>query len=653
MQRLVRQQFFSGDSGMGIVGSSQGWIRRLLSGSAILACALLPAAAAGEHLDRLLEEEREMLSLYFGEEQLVEVATRHPKPLSQVAENVTVITAAEIEAMHAHSVAEVLERVPGVFVQFLGRDFASPSAIFIHGSEYEHVLVLVDGIRWNYVGQDFPETNLIPVEIIDRIEVIKGAASSAWGSALGGVVNIITKQTGRTTRPAGSAALAVGEHGVRHYHGQAAGRVDDFGYYLFAGRRQSDGIRDSRFFRDNNLFGKFSYSLSGGSRLEAQIGYSEPEFKYLHLEDFDYASKQDNRVRFYSGSLDSSLTPDLYFYLQVYGHGSRQVDTGWEISTGTAWDSLSYKGEQRGVNSRFAWEKGPHTLVLGVEYLHRETVVRDLMSGAVSPSLSEEILSLYVNDTIRLGKVTVTPGIRYDRLAIGDDQVSPSLGATYRLSQETTLRATVSRGYRKPNLYLKEQAQTDPPYITPNPDLESETIRTYQAGIEVTAIPRLWLQTMLFRHEADRVWFPDDATGAWLNGGETTRTGIQAAFRTAPFHDFSLAGNYALVRTRSDWRETDNLYKVNLILEYLNQVRGLQAQLFGNYVRWDDAHEAQGEFYTMIWDLSLRQRLRRLSRDREAELFFKVHNLFNGTHSWHVVFPNSPRWAEAGLRLRF
>ncbi|HLD29275.1 MAG TPA: TonB-dependent receptor plug domain-containing protein, partial [bacterium] len=152
------------------------------------------------------EEEMEVLRLFYSEKALVVSSTRHPKPISQVAENITIVTAREIEEMNAHTVAEVLNRIPGVFINFgqgVG-SFGSASLIYIQGSEDRHVFVLVDGVAWNFLSSGAAETNAIPVGIIERIEMIKGPASSAWGSSLGGVINIITKPAGTAARPAGS-----------------------------------------------------------------------------------------------------------------------------------------------------------------------------------------------------------------------------------------------------------------------------------------------------------------------------------------------------------------------------------------------------------------------------------------------------------------
>ena len=181
------------------------------------------------------------MALYFDQSQLVEVATRAPKPISQVAENVTIVTAEEIERMHAHTVNEVLNRVGGLFVGWYGQDFGGSSPfIYTLGTRDYHTLVLLDGVRINNASGGDPYFNFIPISIVKRIEIIKGPASATWGSALGGVINIITKDPGDSTVPKGSVTATYGEAASRELSGEAAGAVGVVSYYLNAGTMKSD-----------------------------------------------------------------------------------------------------------------------------------------------------------------------------------------------------------------------------------------------------------------------------------------------------------------------------------------------------------------------------------------------------------------------------
>ena len=175
-----------------------------------------------------MEEEMMVLEMFYKDKDLVVSSTRHAKPISQVAENITVITARDIERMNAHTVAEVLNRVPGVFVNFT-QDFGAPSILQSQGSEDRHVLVLVDGVSWNFLADGAAQTASIPVGIIERIEIIKGPGSSVWGSSLGGVINIITKSAGTTESPSGTLSASWGEKNTQDYRGQVSGKAGPVG----------------------------------------------------------------------------------------------------------------------------------------------------------------------------------------------------------------------------------------------------------------------------------------------------------------------------------------------------------------------------------------------------------------------------------------
>ena len=127
------------------------------------------------------------------EEYRVITSSRIEEPLSRVTSTVTVITGEEIKRQQARTVVEVLRNIPGMIVQTQGT-LGEEANIRIRGAEFDQVLVLIDGIKVNspLTGEfDFGD---LPIDNIERIEVVRGAHSAFYGSeAIGGVVNIITK----------------------------------------------------------------------------------------------------------------------------------------------------------------------------------------------------------------------------------------------------------------------------------------------------------------------------------------------------------------------------------------------------------------------------------------------------------------------------
>lgn len=172
---------------------------------------------------------------------LVVTASRTPESRTKVTQSVTSFTRAEMEALGASSLVDVVRFVPGVNVESIGREGAVTS-MFTRGGESDYNLVLIDGVRVNQSGGVFDFSRINAAEI-ERVEVVRGAQSSLWGSdAMGSVVQIFTRRAGAADRPQVVAATEGGSFGVfrgdARLMGGASGRVD---YSAGVSRRQSAG----------------------------------------------------------------------------------------------------------------------------------------------------------------------------------------------------------------------------------------------------------------------------------------------------------------------------------------------------------------------------------------------------------------------------
>ena len=129
-------------------------------------------------------------------DEIVVTASRTESPLREAPANVTIVTAAQIRDSGAQTVADALEREPGVFPQnYLGNPKTANIDIRGYGEAApQNVLVLVNGRRVNSPDLSGADLSLIPVDAIERIEVYRGPASALFGdNAAAGVVNIILK----------------------------------------------------------------------------------------------------------------------------------------------------------------------------------------------------------------------------------------------------------------------------------------------------------------------------------------------------------------------------------------------------------------------------------------------------------------------------
>ncbi len=627
---------------------------------------LLPAAAQeavrieNSTVEKAENNANNELLLFWEEKDLyVESATRVEKALSQTAENISVVTAKDIEQMNAHTVAEVLKRVPGLFVDTLVQDFGSISSISIQGSEPRHVLVLLDGVTWNLLGEGTAETSTIPVRIIDRIEIVKGPASSAWGSALGGVVNIITKGSGDTAVPKGTLSVSYGEKDSQDYGAELSGKGGPVGYYLQAGRQKSDGLRKDRAFDNDSLYGKVSIAPSRDLNLQFTVGYSDPEEKTGDLAvtpQLSFRGKTRLSTLHATGSLDYRLAPEWSVKGSAFALRQRFDNPNHFIVPSELFKELVMEERTVGGSLRLAYSGASQSAVVGMDASRgtsdQTTIYGPFFQGRGAPaseSFSPSITkwALFANDTLSYGRLAVTPGIRLDHNNVSGYFVSPSLGLAYELGERTVARASVARGFTSPPLGWTSIGGI---FATPNPSLGAERVLSYQAGLESGVTDYLNLKGTLFRHDMTDEIATDVSPPA--NIGSVTRQGFELEAETAPFHNLTLRAAHAYVNIdRHSDPEARVQYSYQAGIKYDDR-QSLMAQLSGTYIWWNLPASRLAKYNTFIWDANLSKRFP-VAGTTSTELFLTVHNLFSSANYTMEVYPNPGRWFEGGVRVRF
>ena len=152
-------------------------------------------------------------------ETVIVTATRTAITANEALSSVTVITREDIDRLQPVSIADLLTGLPGVSIGQTG-GIGQQTSLYLRGTNASHVLVLIDGIRIGSVSIGLPALEQIPVQAIDRIEIVRGPRASLYGSdALGGVIQIFTKHGQPNGGIAPSVSVAGGSHGF--VNGQA------------------------------------------------------------------------------------------------------------------------------------------------------------------------------------------------------------------------------------------------------------------------------------------------------------------------------------------------------------------------------------------------------------------------------------------------
>jgi vitamin B12 transporter len=151
--------------------------------------------------------------------QVIVTASRVAQLLDTAIASVTVVTRADIDRLQPHSVAELLTGVAGISVSVNG-DLGKATSVYVRGTNEDHVLVLIDGIKIGAATTGTAAWEQLPVAQIDHIEIVRGPASSLYGSeALGGVMQIFTRHGAADAPGRVSLAVSGGSHGT--YEGEA------------------------------------------------------------------------------------------------------------------------------------------------------------------------------------------------------------------------------------------------------------------------------------------------------------------------------------------------------------------------------------------------------------------------------------------------
>lgn len=181
----------------------------------------------------------------FALDEYVVTATRTLKEIQEVPASVSVITAQDIEKKNATSLRQALKGLPGVFIDPTSISKMN-NGIEMRGFSENNILILVDGAQINTAYKGVADLNSIPVENIERIEVLRGAASSIYGGyAVGGVINITTKEA-KNIGTHGEAVVTYGSNDTWKKSLQVNSKVNDkWSFGLGYEKSESDGYVDS------------------------------------------------------------------------------------------------------------------------------------------------------------------------------------------------------------------------------------------------------------------------------------------------------------------------------------------------------------------------------------------------------------------------
>jgi len=522
--------------------------------------------AAGE--TQLALADLEYLSLFYEEDELISIVTKHPQSLRDAPAIASVITAKEIRQMGARTIQDVLHRLPGFDISMTATGSYIIEVRGIIASQ--KMRVMIDGHNAQEevnqaIGWVFDTINL---ENVKRIEVIRGPASALYGAnAYAGIINIVTNDGDDVDGVIGG--IGIGSFNTKRTNIQLGGRSGDLQYAFFVSGYKTDG--DSLYLKRDALSnsGKTDF-WEEQVDFAAKFNYQGWQLNSRYLEKkrgpyigIQHALNDESEIKhgqyFVDLSYQGEISEQLKLSTKLFLDRSTNFDQYWQLLPPRAAapdGSIAravVESEAYGAELQFDYQLFENNLLtFGAAIEHHElfnarfyvnflpdkdltpidyqevTGDRDWID---QPKANRDIWALYMQDIWAISEqVTFTFGVRYDQYSDFGSSTSPKVAGVWKLDDHWDLKAQYAKGFKAPvfaELYIQ-----DNPAQTGNPNLKPETADTYELSLGYMTAGQVNTRVTYFNiNEKDKIQTDLTGTGMAENIGGTEIEGIELEWK--------------------------------------------------------------------------------------------------------------------------
>jgi len=576
--------------------------------------------------------------------EVVVTATRDWEEERKVPYNVTVVTEEDIKRSNAQNVADVLRTVPGVFVSDWTGNRKSVT-VDIRGfgaAGPSNTLVLVDARRVTQLDLSGTDWSQIPLDQVERIEVIRGGGSVLYGdNAVGGVVNIVTKKG--KGKPSVQAEALGGSYGLNIQRGSSRGTLGDFRYAVHARHENTRGFRYNGDYEGYDFGASVGYDIGDIIKLDIDSNYHYDTYGLpgpLSYQDLQtWADNNDTKT-----PDDEGETEDYFLRfkgeLDLKAWGRVILDTSYRERESKG-DYVSWGGSSKydiptfGVTPRWVLEKDffvfHNKLIAGFDYYNTNSDVKswntnpvgggDPTRGYLSSTADVErnTWALYFHDDFSILKNLIfSCGYRYEEIKNdfegssyffswtsfldekNDFMNAWDVGLTYLFWENSKVYGRISKSYRYPAIDEYFSVWTGL-----NTLLEPQEGITYEVGVDHyfnedirSGLTFFWmeLEDEIYYNPMAR-WNP-----MWMmwvgenqNYDKTSRLGVEVSAEGKPWDWLRLWANYTF--TKATFR--DGMYEYNevphvpnhkvsfgfdLTPDFIDFLEGLEFNVWATYV---------------------------------------------------------------------
>lgn len=496
--------------------------------------------------------------------------------------SISVLSREELETQPFHSLQDALRNVEGVSV--VGAS-VNKQDIMMRGMPGNYTLILVDGLRQstreNSLYEDAGQvqsSQIPPLAAIDRIEVVRGPMSSLYGSdAMGGVVNVITRQVGDHWTGTVDMDLTAQQHsdlgnnrGGGFYLGGPL-KQDLVGLQVFGklnDRSEANQVDGSWGSRDQGGTARMTITPGEYQKLILEAGWHElersatPEKTLATTSPLYFDNRRTNLALGYDGSWDFGTTT-INLYREIGKTHNELNDASTTVYPDNTLTNTVLEGS---VTVPLA----QHSLTSGAQYMRSE--LSGLGNEAADSSgtrndidsIKNDSWAVFVEDEYRpVDALALTGGVRFNHDERYSGNWSPRIYAVYHVTEKLTLRSGVSRAFRAPTLRQSsaEYSMSEgvglvgvPVGVLPgNPELKPETSTSSEIGLRFEGDSGLIAGVTVFNNDFKNKIFSQcvqncsgtsGALYAWGNIGKAVIRGVESSLQWPLDEDARLSANY-------------------------------------------------------------------------------------------------------------
>lgn len=592
---------------------------------------------------------------------------------NQIGKVVTIITAQEIENLHAQSVAELLTTIASVDIQTRGAH-GIQSDVSLRGGNFDQTAILLDGINISnphtgHYSMDIP----ISIQDIERIEIIKGPSAIIYGaSAFSGGINIITKKGLKKDL---AISTEFGEHGFADVEGFGAFKTGNVENYLSLGYKNSEGYIKNSAYDVYNILYRNRVNLRNYNYLAFNLGYN--------YKDFDantfYSAKYPNQHEKTSSLLGSvkglfNLSKNFSFIPSAY-YNLHTDEFKLIKNSGSA---NYHQSNVLGNNMAFKYFSNNFSLTFGYDTRYEE-ILSSVLGEATAVLHGEHYnhqqdrinFSYFIQGNYFYKSFMASIGLlSFQNTMIKQDifNVYPSVNLSYRFNSNWEAYASFNTSSRLPSyteLYYKDAVHEA------NPNLEQEKSISYEGGVNYkNKVLNLNISTYYTQGKNLIDWMKNSATDdKWVcrNINQLNKYGVDISSRFLLDELIQLSKNTVLTISYS-WMNAErgnNTYISQYIFNYLKHKVNFELSLpildnftlnlsgkycvregsFVEYVNNVAGEEKEYDpFFTM--DANLNYRLNSM-----FTFFVAATNIFNVDYYDIGNIPQPGRWITAGVKF--